>query len=711
MMTDGGPEEGTSSSSAHAKEDASFAQLRGQQHTVKSAEGERHDESSEARSLGEDADKKDQLPAEVDDFGLPIRKAEPPRAGSESPPSSAYHDAEELSRDGDDSTSEKGERGFRLSETSDRGESVPTKEPESAQDAEKISEPVGPLEELNKEDESPPADSELSEPKSQDDSKNDSKKPESKVSHKRTSTANTAGFVASEWSHQRLTAEEETEDEEDNGGWKEMPALGHMDVYDDRGRLVARAANEDDHHPANAASKGYTRVQEDDDVQSVNSIDEDTSYLFGEPQSNGIGVEDDELRDPISQLQATKDLLTEGQRIAYVGVTRLAIFQMNKDLESLKATKATKKVLAQAVDSMTKWGQQTMIRLYSHMEIDSAEQMMIEQLAEHGVQPSDLVPPLMQNARVKNPLAGEDDDSAPRDSSSSVNRRERTQSTASAASVESLSLPSPPPPYDDHTNDDLPDVRTPSQLSPSNKLDIDLRWTVLCDIFLVLIANSTYDSRSRRLLEKIGEAMDVSWLQICRFEKRVIDALEMQEDEAKEKWDEGENMEKRRKKALKKRYMAMGLATVGGGLVIGLSAGLLAPVIGAGLAAGFTTIGVSGTGAFLGGVGGTALITSSATLTGGTIAVRASNRRTGAVKTFEYRPLHNNKRVNLIVTVAGWMTGSADDIRLPYSTIDPIMGDIYSVLWEPEMLRSMGETINILATEVCLICRNLDQST
>ncbi len=125
-----------------------------------------------------------------------------------------------------------------------------------------------------------------------------------------------------------------------------------------------------------------------------------------------------------------------------------------------------------------------------------------------------------------------------------------------------------------------------------------------------------------------------------------------------------------------------------------------APVIGAGLAAGFTTIGVTGTSSFLAGAGGAAIITSSAAASGSIIGVKAANRRTGAVKTFEYRPLHNNKRVNLIVTVSGWMTGKVDDIRLPYSTIDPIMGDIYSVLWEPEMLTSMGDTINILATEV-----------
>ena len=45
------------------------------------------------------------------------------------------------------------------------------------------------------------------------------------------------------------------------------------------------------------------------------------------------------------------------------------------------------------------------------------------------------------------------------------------------------------------------------------------------------------------------------------------------------------------------------------------------------------------------------------------------------------------------------MNGKVDDVRLPYSTVDPIMGDIYSLLWEPEMLQSMGDTINILATE------------
>ena len=512
------------------------------------------------------------------------------------------------------------------------------------------------------------------------------------------STRRSGGTVGvSEWSHQRLApqATESTNDSEEED-WKAMPALAEdeFDVYDDDGKLVARGAPVVDEEEAayggiGGAGKGYTRVQLDEDAQSATSLDDDTRYLFKGEQETDLHNDQDQ-RDALSQLQATKDLLTETQRVAYVGVTRLAVYNMIKELEAIEAPKDVKKLLSKATESMIKWGQQMMVRLYGHMDIDSPEQLMVEQLAEHGVLPKDLVPPLMQNSRVKNPVADEN----------SPGKLESPESTSgNEDKSDSIIKAEPLPLQQDDGDQGVPEVQTPAQMTHDEKIDLDLRWTVLCDLFLVLVSDSMYDARSRLLLERVAEAMEISWLQICRFEKRVMDALEMQEEADKENWNEEEHMENRRKMGLKHKYMVMGLATVGGGLVIGLSAGLLAPVIGAGLAAGFTTIGVTGTAGFLGGIGGAALITSAATAAGGTIAVRASNRRTGAVRTFEYRPLHNNKRVNLILTVPGWMKGKVDDVRLPYSTVDPIMGDIYSLFWEPEMLQSMGDTINILATE------------
>jgi hypothetical protein len=511
----------------------------------------------------------------------------------------------------------------------------------------------------------------------------------------------------SEWSHQHLTQPEAEQAQPEEDEWQPMPAFAPYDMYDDNNKLIAREAHESDEEDdpyagLGGAGKGYTRVQLDEDVQSATSLDENTQYLFREANDTGAGIEEEEQRDAVSQMQATKELLTEGQRIAYVGMTRLILSTMLIEAIKLAAMKGSKREVQMAAEAMQMWSQKMMVRLYAHMDISAAEQIMIEQLVEHGVQPSDMTPTLMQNARVKNPMASSTAGSSSRPgsvASSDMSHRPSTSAPPTPRPDEEEAA-AVPPPYQEHEGDDLPEVRMPSQLPKTTNIDIDLRWTVLCDLFLTLIADSVYDARSRVLLERVGENMGVSWLEICRFEKRVTDAVEMQQSAQKENWNEDVHKENRRKMALKKRYVMMGLATVGGSLVIGLSAGLLAPVIGAGLAAGFTTIGVAGTSGFLAGAGGAALITSSAAASGGVIAVRAANRRTGAVKTFEYRPLHNNKRVNLIITVSGWMTGKVDDVRLPYSTVDPIMGDLYSVLWEPEMLRSMGDTINILATEV-----------
>jgi hypothetical protein len=520
-----------------------------------------------------------------------------------------------------------------------------------------------------------------------------------RVGHVRDTSAASNNLEVSEFSHQQLTAQKEKGDDDDDNGWQTMPAYAPYDIYDDDNRLIAKEHNPDEDESygyagLGGAGKGYTRVIDDEDAESQTSMDDNTRYLFSNVKSTSMTEMDEEQRDAVSQLQATKDLLTEGQRIAYVGIARLEMAAMVKDAENAEYLKKVKKDVHLAAEALKMWSQKIMVRLYAHMDISSAEQIMIEQLSEHGVQPADLTPTLMQNARVKNPMAESTAASTPR-----ISRVSSPRASLSSNPSEELSA-EPPPPYESHGGEEMPEVKTPSQLPSTDKIDIDLRWTVLCDLFLVLIADGVYDARSRVLLERVGRDLEVPWIDICRFEKRVTDALEMQQQAEQENWNEEEHLENRRKLALKKRYMMMGLATVGGGLVIGLSAGLLAPLIGAGLAAGFTTIGVGGTSSFLAGAGGAAIITSGAAASGSFMGGKAAGRRTGAVKTFEYRPLHNNKRVNLIVTISGWLTSKVDDVRLPFSTVDPMMGDLYSILWEPELLTSMGDTINILATEV-----------
>lgn len=690
------------------------------------------DTDSNKKVKAQPADKS-KLEVEYDDFGLPIRKPRPrtPVDDSSDSGEEKFEDAvasksaitsksasrEVVVENGTVDTEKKPENlveGVKGHENTE-----PTVNGHKEEDKEKMSEAV-----TNKEKEEGAAEpKEQVEKAAEGEEETQDGRPRADTVNSRNSmiSANPnrqSGIIFSEYSHQQLAPQPQKDDgkkEDEDAGWQTMPAYAHWDMYNDDNKLIAKenAGELEDmagYGNVGGAAKGYTRVTMDDDVESQTSMDENTAYLFKEKSTALYEDEEDEAaRDPLAQMQTTKNLLTEGQRIAYVGLVRLAMVEMENDTSTLERNRNTKKIVELSQETTKMWAQKMMVRLYSHMEIDSSEQIMIEQLQAHGVVPADLTPALMQNARVKNPAAEEEVESSRASISSSrpESRVEKSKSSSTLDLNKSVETP-PPPPYEEHTGEDLPAVRTPSQLPQTKNIDIDLRWTILCDLFLVLIADSVYDSRSRQLLEQVGKYLVVDWLEICRFEKRVTDALEMQEEANKENWNEDEHMEDRRKRARNRRLALMGLATVGGSLVIGLSAGLLAPVIGAGLAAGFTTIGVAGTGGFLAGAGGAAIITTTGVVSGGTIAVRAANRRTGSVKTFEYRPLHNNKRVNLIVTIAGWMNGKVDDVRLPYSTVDPIMGDMYSVLWEPEMLRSMGDTINILATEVnkFLLCSN-----
>ncbi|WVR03918.1 hypothetical protein IAU60_000917 [Kwoniella sp. DSM 27419] len=619
----------------------------------------------------------------------------------------------------------------------------------------------------------------------------------------------------------------------------------------------------------------YTRLRLDEDEESE-EVAMRTKYLFDE----------DKAMTPLSQMQATKNLLTEGQRIAYVGLCQLIARQMIRDMgrgwEGYKAKRKLglkgKKGEVPVVENGQLWMLKIMARLYQHMELTRDEQRMIESLAEHGVDPSDLVPALMTTHTVNNPdfdpkakaradlqaIAEAEAEGEAEAEREMVTEKERFSNQVEAndkaeglgLSAEGLPTDSPPPPpysprktaevvdavpgkptsrprktinpfgedddgdeglfdfpsassskrtssiipsttasvpiarslpsFDDEDDDgDISSMLSPQAEAAPQKSDaikgvpaedangaapafepekdpektprvnfaqpqtshegfadpddaaeagagekdveeteaeaapaplpslpgvstslsnidevvtLDIRWTVLCDLFLVLIADSVYDARSRAFLEHVAVALGFEWLDLVRFENRVTDALDIQE--SAEKTGQEVIIEGRMKSAKTKRYALMGLAAVGGGLVIGLSAGLAAPLIGAGLGAALGTVGITGTGTFLAGAGGIAMITTGGVLTGANIAGKGMAKRTREVRTFEFKPLHNNKRVTCYITMGGFMASTVDDVRLPFSVLDPVVGDVYSVHWEPEMMAEMGSALKIFGSEI-----------
>jgi len=499
--------------------------------------------------------------------------------------------------------------------------------------------------------------------------------------------------------------------DDDDDGWEDMPVVredeirGGLDEEDQKKYHYQPQASSGHTSAANATGNlidfddsgiewrskldrdesEYTRLRgrEDDDDDDVHLR---TKYLFDE----------DKAMTPLSQMQQTKNMLTEAQRIAYVGLCALTMKEM---LGKLK--QGNKKELKAAATSMELWMMKIMGRLYYHMELETqgtcplhplfstnacTEQKMIDSLADHGVQPMDLVPALMTTHTVTNPeydpeearkKAEEDARNPPSPTSTLVN-----PSPSSQPATPTTPTPTTPTSYTNPTHRTttriLPatthpptnptattasggsELLDPTSVSVSTSLPthtptltLDIRFTILCDLFLLLIADSHYDSRSRFLLESISTKLGLGWVDLVKFEARVTEALEIQEDVSGTEEQAKTMLDSRIRAEKNRRYMLMGLATLGGGLVIGLSAGLLAPVIGLGLGTAFSTIGISGATTFLASTGGAAVITTGGVLTGSGIAVKGMAKRTKEVRTFELLPLHNNKRVSCILTIPG----------------------------------------------------------
>jgi len=221
---------------------------------------------------------------------------------------------------------------------------------------------------------------------------------------------------------------------------------------------------------------------------------------------------------------------------------------------------------------------------------------MIESLAEHGVLALDLVPALMTTHTVANPEY--DPEEARRQAEDAENGTSESDDVDDDTSISNQTLVNESP-NDDRKEEEQTDLTDTGQVATvpdtcvssslkqipvttkvlqdtstaaipgvstslsttDEKVTLDIRWTVLCDLFLILIADSVYDARSRVLLEQVALKLGLGWLDVVKFESRVTQALEIQEDI--ETLEQQVLVDGARKAGNRRRYMMLGLATIG----------------------------------------------------------------------------------------------------------------------------------------------------
>lgn len=152
----------------------------------------------------------------------------------------------------------------------------------------------------------------------------------------------------------------------------------------------ARETDSEESDDEDEAGKGYTQLRLDEDVEG-DELHAATEYLFGGPgagggphgstaagandpsrsgpieSSVGYSYQSESTATPLSQMMTTKALLSEPQKIAYVGLCSITAKEM---LRAIKRVPGASKDLAESVKSMEEWQVKVMARLFQHMDID-----------------------------------------------------------------------------------------------------------------------------------------------------------------------------------------------------------------------------------------------------------------------------------------------------------------------------------------------------
>ncbi|KAM7030785.1 transmembrane and coiled-coil domain-containing protein 4 isoform 3-T3 [Acridotheres tristis] len=223
-----------------------------------------------------------------------------------------------------------------------------------------------------------------------------------------------------------------------------------------------------------------------------------------------------------------------------------------------------------------------------------------------------------------------------------------------------------------------------------------VKWLDLPDAVLPAMTafadglGGSYDARARVLICRVSWLLRIPLDDLEVLEESLLESLKDQKEEESETAEVSRKKKERRKKL--KRYLLIGLATVGGGTVIGLTGGLAAPLVAAGAA---TIIGSAGAAA-LGSTAGIAVMASLFGAAGAGLTGYKMKKRVGAIEEFEFLPLTEGKQLHITIAITGWLcTGKYGSFTVPWSSMLH-SSEQYCLAWESRYLMELGNALDSL---------------
>lgn len=258
-----------------------------------------------------------------------------------------------------------------------------------------------------------------------------------------------------------------------------------------------------------------------------------------------------------------------------------------------------------------------------------------------------------------------------------------------------------PPRYDQGVAKALKDLYPPVD-TPLAKLDEPHRALILHSMLLLLLSLEHYSAYSRTLLLHLTSSLRLSVGFLATDESKIarglLAAADMKADEETKKKAE-ENSDSRKWK--------VGLAAVAGAAIIGVTGGLAAPLLAAGVGSvmGGLGLGATATAGYLG------TLASSSVLVGGLFGAyggkmtgKMMDQYAREVEDFAFVPIRTYhkprkiekeyRRLRVAIGISGWLT-EKDDVVDPWTVIGPEM-EAFALRFELEALMKLGNSLTTM---------------
>ncbi|RAK96256.1 DUF726 domain protein [Aspergillus ibericus CBS 121593] len=249
-----------------------------------------------------------------------------------------------------------------------------------------------------------------------------------------------------------------------------------------------------------------------------------------------------------------------------------------------------------------------------------------------------------------------------------------------------------------------PPVETPLAQLPKAK-----RLLILHSLLLLMLSLEHYNARSRVLMLYVSSSLNLDITILNGDETKVARGLldtALQLASAEEEEGHGRKRDSSRK-------WKVGAASVAGAVLIGITGGLAAPLVAAGLGTVLGGIGLGATAAagYLGALAGSGVIVGGLFgAYGGRMTGRMVDKYAREVDDFAFLPIRgsqqrsedereaaqNDHMLRVTIGITGWVT-EEDNFVVPWRVIDADT-EVFGLRWETKPLMKLGNAMNLLVT-------------